>query len=164
MHRLLDLIADVVERLHPDATALLEVGCGAGNYSLKLLERLPKLQVTLVDLSQPMLTRAKQRITTIAGSDCEAIQGDIREIKLGEQQFDVIVAAAVLHHLRTTDEWNTVFCRLYAALKPGGSLWISDLIEHSTSAVQELMWHRYGQYLTELKDEQYRDQVFAYVE
>jgi tRNA (cmo5U34)-methyltransferase len=27
------------------------VGCGAGNYTLKLLESLPNLDVTLIDLS-----------------------------------------------------------------------------------------------------------------
>jgi tRNA (cmo5U34)-methyltransferase len=43
-------------------------------------------------------------------------------------------------------------------------VWISDLVEHSQPAVQSLMWARYGEYLTELKDEAYRDHVFAYVE
>jgi len=37
------------------------------------------------------------------------------------------------------------------------------LVEHSTAAVQAMMWDRYGDYLTEFKDEAYRDQVFAYI-
>ena len=49
-------------------------------------------------------------------------------------------------------------------LRPGGSIWISDLVTHSIGAVQELMWRRYGDYLAGLKDEPYRDAVFAYVE
>lgn len=160
----LDLIADCVERLHPDATELLDIGCGAGNYSLKILERLPGVKVTLVDLSAPMLTRAKQRITTIAGVQTEAIQGDVREVDVGEQQYDIIVAAAVLHHLRTDAEWHSVFQKLFNALKPGGSFWVSDLVEHTSTAIQSLMWQRYGDYLTELKDAEYKDHVFAYVE
>ena len=35
----LDLIAQTVERTNPNARAILDVGCGAGNYTLKLLER-----------------------------------------------------------------------------------------------------------------------------
>jgi tRNA (cmo5U34)-methyltransferase len=57
-----------------------------------------------------------------------------------------------------------VFKGFFDALRPGGSLWISDLVEHSIPAVQTLMWRRYGEYLAELRDETYRDQVFAYVE
>jgi tRNA (cmo5U34)-methyltransferase len=30
--------------------------------------------------------------------------------------------------------------------------------------MQTLMWHRYGQYLTDLKDDAYRNQVFGYIE
>ena len=47
---------------------------------------------------------------------------------------------------------------------PRGSVWIFDLVENSIPAVQELMRQRYGEYLTRLKDEAYRDHVFAYVE
>src|SRR6185436_12929091 len=92
-----------------------------------------------------------------------AQQGDIRDLSLGESQFDVIVAASVLHHLREDNEWKSVFAKFYAALRPGGSIWIHDFIEHNHPQVQAMMWERYGAYLTQLKNEAYRDQVFAYV-
>ncbi len=92
------------------------------------------------------------------------IQADIRKLRLGEGRFDIILAAAVFHHLRTDAEWHDVFARCYAALRPGGSFWISDLIEHATLPIQALMWLRYGDYLAGLKDEAYRDHVFAYIE
>jgi tRNA (cmo5U34)-methyltransferase len=41
---------------------------------------------------------------------------------------------------------------------------VADLVCHALPAVQELMWARYGEYLTRLKGEEYRDQVYAYVE
>jgi tRNA (cmo5U34)-methyltransferase len=159
----LELITQMAATLHPQATASLDLGCGAGNYTLKLLERLPHLEVTLIDLSQPMLDRARQRVGDVTGGRIETIQGDIREIELGQSRFDVVMAAAVLHHLRGEAQWRAVFAKLYAALKPGGSLWISDLIEHSTEAVQALMWQRYGDYLTDLRDEAYRETVFDYI-
>lgn len=160
----LELIVRAAAAATPDVTRLLDVGCGAGNYTLKLLQQIPDCDCTLIDLSQPMLQRAVERVRPMTGGTIEAIQGDIRAIPLGEQQFDVIVAAAVLHHLRDDAEWTAVFSKLYRALKPGGSLWIADLIEHSSPTIQALMWERYGQYLTDLKDAGYRDQVFAYIE
>ena len=159
----LALIAAAAARVTPGAVSLLDIGCGAGNYSLKILEQLPNLDVTLIDLSRPMLDRATERVSRVTTGKVTALQGDIRELQIGESRFDVICAAAVLHHLRETEEWRDVFSRLYAALKPGGSVWISDLVEHSDARVQALMWERYGAYLSQLKDEAYRDHVFAYV-
>lgn len=159
----LTLIAATAARVTPGATALLDVGCGAGNYSLKLLELLPNLDVTLVDLSRPMLDRAFERVSRATTGKVTALQGDIRDLNLGQSQFDVICAAAVLHHLRETVEWQTVFNKLHASLRSGGSFWISDLIEHSDARVQSLMWERYGSYLAQLRDENYRDHVFNYI-
>jgi tRNA (cmo5U34)-methyltransferase len=159
----LALIAGAASRVTPRASSLLDVGCGAGNYALKILERLPNLGVTLIDLSRPMLDRAVERVSRATSGRVVALQGDVRELHLGNSQFDVICAAAVLHHLRETIEWQNTFSKLYASLKTGGSLWISDLIEHSDKRVQSLMWERYGAYLSQLKGEAYRDQVFAYV-
>jgi tRNA (cmo5U34)-methyltransferase len=160
----LDLITAVAATTNPDATHVLDIGCGAGNYTLKLLEHLPDVNVTLIDLSKPMLDRALQRIGAVSRNNIAALQGDIRDLPLPDRHYDIIVAAAVFHHLRTDAEWEAVFSKCYAALKPGGSLWISDLIAHDDPAVQAAMWQRYGEYLMQLKGEAYRDQVFSYIE
>jgi tRNA (cmo5U34)-methyltransferase len=159
----MEVIVRAAAVVTPAARHVLDIGCGAGNYTLKLLERLPELNVTLVDLSRPMLDRALQRISEATTANVTSIQADIRKVRLGEERFDIILAAAVFHHLRTDAEWHDVFAKCYAALRPGGSLWISDLIAHANPAVQALMWQRYGAYLAGLKDEAYRDHVFAYV-
>ncbi|HMB93539.1 MAG TPA: class I SAM-dependent methyltransferase [Rhodothermales bacterium] len=160
----MDLITQAAAATNPDATHALDVGCGAGNYTLKLLEVLPDLNVDLIDLSQPMLDRAVSRVGSVAQEKVVAIQADIREVELAKEHYDVIVTAATLHHLRSDVEWEHVFAKFYKALKPGGSFWISDLVTHSVAAVQALLWQRYGTYLTQLRDAAYRDQVFAYLE
>ncbi|NDJ17730.1 class I SAM-dependent methyltransferase [Myxacorys almedinensis] len=160
----LELVVQAASATKPDATHVLDIGCGAGNYSLKLLEVLPHLNVTLIDLSQPMLDRAVQRVGSATSGNVTAIQADVRDLELGQSQFDVILAAAVFHHLRDDQDWKQVFTKCYQALKPSGSLWIVDLVTHSTSQVHEMMWQRYAGYLTQLKDEEYRDEVFAYIE
>jgi len=161
----LELIGQAVGAVAPRAADLLDVGCGAGNNALRILQELGDgVNVTLIDLSQPMLERAKSRVNAVTSGTVQTIQSDVRALDLGEAQFDVIVAAAVLHHLREEDEWEETFAKFYRALRPGGSIWISDLVQHSTEGIQTLMWQRYGAYLTALKDEAYRDHVFAYVE
>ncbi|MEP6931502.1 MAG: class I SAM-dependent methyltransferase, partial [Flavobacterium sp.] len=51
----LELITEASKRIVPNAKNVLDIGCGAGNYTLMLLSKLPNLNATLVDLSQPML-------------------------------------------------------------------------------------------------------------
>jgi tRNA (cmo5U34)-methyltransferase len=160
----LELIAGAAAAVTPGARSLLDIGCGAGNYTLKLLERLPGMDVTLIDLSQPMLDRAVERIREHGAGEITPLQADIRAVDLGEEKFDLIVAAAVLHHLREDDDWVDVFTKLHRSLRPGGSLWVSDLVLHSVPAMQEQMWARYGEYLVGLKGEAYRDHVFDYVQ
>jgi tRNA (cmo5U34)-methyltransferase len=158
------LVANAAAVTTPHAKHILDVGCGAGNYTLKLLERLPNLDATLIDLSQPMLDRARERVSRATSGRITTIQGDIREIKSPDGQFDIVLAAAVLHHLRADQEWRDVFAAFHRALRPGGSVWVFDLVESSIPAIQKLMSQQYGEYLTQLKDDAYRDHVFAYVE
>jgi tRNA (cmo5U34)-methyltransferase len=158
------LVAQAAAAATSGARHLLDVGCGAGNYALKLLEHLSNLDVTLVDLSKPMLDKAHERVQRATKGNVKTVQGDIREIELPEASCDIIVAAAVLHHLRTDAEWREVFAAFHRALRPGGSMWVFDLVESSMPAVERLMHAKYGEYLTRFKDEAYRDHVFAYVE
>lgn len=161
----LELIAGAALAVNPGAAALLDIGCGAGNYTLKMMASLPLRSVTLIDLSRPMLDRAVQRINTAhAGLEVTAVQTDIRDADLPPGSFDVAVAAATLHHLRGDDEWQRVFAAVHRSLKTGGSFWIWDLVMHEPPALHRFMWQRYGEYLAGLKGPAYRDQVFAYVE
>src|SRR5947208_2783804 len=109
------LVARAAAATTPHARHVLDVGCGAGNYTLKLLEQLPNLDVTLIDLSQPMLDRASERVGRATTGSVTAIQADVRETELGTGRFDIVVAAAVLHHLRTDAEWRAVFAALHRA-------------------------------------------------
>jgi tRNA (cmo5U34)-methyltransferase len=160
----LELVAASAAAVCPQARAVLDIGCGAGNYTLKLLQQLSNLDVTLVDLSRPMLERAVQRIQPVIGGQVDTLQGDVRLLELGSERFDIIFAGAVFHHLRGDEEWQAVFAKCLRTLRPGGGLFIFDLVEHQHSAVQALFWARYGDYLSGLRDPAFRDQVFTYIQ
>lgn len=160
----LDLIAEAAAVSTPGATRLLDVGCGAGNYSLKLLQRLPGMAVTLVDLSQVMLDAAVRRVSAAGAAAVTAVQRDIRELELAPESFDVIVASAVLHHLRTEAEWEAVYRAFFTALAPGGSVWVFDLVEAPTPELQAAAWKRYDDFLTARGGEEYKNNVLHYIE
>lgn len=161
----MELITAAAVASTPNFQKVLDIGCGAGNNTIKLRQLYGRdFHCDLVDLSRPMLERARQRVDAAGASGVRLWQQDFRTAALPEASFDVILAAAVLHHLRDDRDWETAFAKLFQLLRPGGSLWITDLVTHEIPAVHEMMWQRYGAYLTELNDEAYRDKVFEYIE
>ena len=160
----MELITQAARVTTPHMQYVLDVGCGAGNNTIKLLQTNTSLHCDLVDLSLPMLQKAKERIQPFTSGAVRTFQEDIRTVELPEAQYDVIIAAAVLHHLRDEADWRQVFEKIYRLTAPGGSVWITDLVSHEQEAIQVLMWQRYGTYLEDLKDAAYRDHVFAYID
>lgn len=159
----LELITEAAKRIVPNASHVLDVGCGAGNYTLMMLSKIQNLNCTLVDLSQPMLNKALERVSEKTNGLIEVFQGDIRHVQLKENCFDIILAGAVLHHLRDDKDWETTFSKLYALLKPGGCFMIFDLITQDNEILNEYTWERYGDYLEQLGGALYRQKVLDYV-
>jgi tRNA (cmo5U34)-methyltransferase len=162
------VILDVVARsvachVQPQDT-LLDIGCGAGNFTLRVLSHVSPLDCVLVDLSQPMLDRAKQRVAAATKGRVQTIQSDMRALSFNDASFDVILAGQVLHHLRGNDDWAAMFANFQRWLRPGGFFFVADLIAYDDPAIQSLMQNRYGEYLEKLGGIEMRDKVFAYVD
>jgi tRNA (cmo5U34)-methyltransferase len=160
----LELITEVASRLCPRATQLLDIGCGAGNYTLMMLSKIKDLNCTLVDISRPMLDKAFERVSPTTNGQVDVIQDDIRTARLKENHFDIVLAGAVLHHLRDVNDWEVTFRKIFRLLKPGGCFMISDFISQDNLIVNELMWENYGRYLETLGGSEYRRKVLDYVE
>ncbi len=160
----LELITCTARAVKPEAKTILDLGCGAGNYTLKMLSKLPDLNCTLIDLSQNMLDKAQERVSAATSGKVETIQGDIRDIELPKNHFDIILAGAVLHHLRDDPDWEMVFQKLYDSLTPGGCFLISDLLVQDHPGVNQLVWKMYANYLNEYGGGEYQQKVFDYIE
>ncbi|HUI45959.1 MAG TPA: class I SAM-dependent methyltransferase [Nitrospirota bacterium] len=160
----MDLIAQAAVSSTPNIRRVLDIGCGAGNNTLRLLQYACPFDCDLVDLSQAMLERAHARIAAVNSGEIRMLQGDFRSLDLPDQRYDVILAAAVLHHLRDDQDWELAFRKIYRLTAPGGSLWITDLVSHENEPVQRMMWDRYGEYLCSRGGEEYKNKVFAYID
>lgn len=159
----LELLTDAACRIIPAAEQVLDVGCGAGNYTLMLLSKIKNLNCTLIDLSRPMLERALDRVSGQTLGTVEIKEGDFRDIELQENHFDIILAGAVLHHLRDDGDWEFVFRKLFSLLKPQGCLLVSDLVTQEIEALNQLIWEKYGAYLEKIGGPAYRSTVLDYV-
>ena len=159
----MELCTEAARYINPQAKELLDIGCGAGNYTLKMLSKVPGLNCTLNDLSMPMLQKAKERVSEETNGTITIVQDDMRNLDLPDEHYDIVLAAATLHHLRDDADWELVFGKIYKALKPGGSIWISDLITHDSAPINLLFEDKYGEYIESLGGPEYRQKVFDYI-
>ena len=98
----------------------LEIGCGTGKNTVWLLEK--AATVTAVDLSEEMLSKAKEKIT---GSNVNFLQADIMQPwTFATKAYDLVGFSLVLEHI---EELQPVFAKVAAVLKSGGYLYISEL-------------------------------------
>jgi tRNA (cmo5U34)-methyltransferase len=159
----MELCTEAAKYVNPNASELMDIGCGAGNYTLKMLSKINNLNCTLNDLSMPMLQRAKERVSAQTKGNVTLLQDDMRDLNLPDSHFDIILAAATLHHLRDDADWERVFAKFYKTLKAGGSIWISDLISHDSPPLIKLFDQQYSDYLDNLGGPEYRKKVLDYV-
>lgn len=110
----------LVRHLPPHPVYVLEIGCGAGEFTRLLAPRARK--VTALDLSPQMIRLAKSRSGRF--QNIEYVLADVMRLSLPAEGFDCIVSIATLHHLQP----GPALVKMKEALKPGGVLIIHDLV------------------------------------
>jgi tRNA (cmo5U34)-methyltransferase len=168
----MELGTEAAKRLVPEAKNLLDIGCGAGNWTLKMLGKIPGLNCTLLDISDAMLAKALERVQGATNGSVNVIHSDIRSAELGgkcekdendgKERVDIIIAAASLHHLRQDSEWEAVFATIGKALVPGGCFVISDLVLQNSPVLTELTYQGWARYLEEAGGAAFRDKILEF--
>lgn len=114
--------AEVSERLLDDLELrpndrVVELGCGAGSFSRRILQRLGAGGVLVgVDCSPGLLDQARHSLTNAGAARFEPVAGDIAELGSWLDGADVVVGRTVLHHLPMVE---CVLGRLRAVVRPG---------------------------------------------
>ena len=117
---------DAIERLDADG-ALLEVGAGAGQHAIHYATRFPAATIVGLEYDGPSAGIARANVA-------DAGLADRVEIRVGDANaldamaaFDVATLNIVLHETGGPDEHRNVLGRVFEALKPGGTLVVSEL-------------------------------------
>lgn len=94
----IDIRSELVRGLvgSPAGASVLDLGCGDGRVSLQFCAEASDL--TLVDFSDAMLDRARQRVPLEHAAKVQLIQSDISAFDPG-RRFDVVLCLGVLPHL-----------------------------------------------------------------
>jgi len=122
---------------------ILDLGAGTGLFSGMVLQKYPNARLTLVDFSEKMLEKARERFR---GSDrVRYVVGDYTDLELA-QTFDFVVSSLSIHHL-THEGKRRLFVRVYRWLNDGGVFVNADLVAGSTPGNHQYFRRRWLEYI-----------------
>ena len=110
----------LVRRLEPDpaATAVLELGCGTGNWTRRLLANFPRARIIALDFSEPMLHRVREKCLNSPRLELLCQEGE-NFLAANRGRFDLITANATLQWFA---DLPGALARIETGLRPGGML------------------------------------------
>jgi ubiquinone/menaquinone biosynthesis C-methylase UbiE len=117
--------------------SLLDLGTGTG----RMLELLgPGLERGLgIDLSLDMLALARARLDRAGLRHCSVRHGDIFDLALPRDSFDIVIVHQVLHYL---DDGARAIREAARVLRPQGRLLVIDFAPHELEFLREEHAHR----------------------
>jgi ubiquinone/menaquinone biosynthesis C-methylase UbiE len=92
-----------------------------------------------IDLSLAMLSVARARLDRAGLRHCSVRQGDIYDLAVPRESFDVVMVHQVLHFL---DDGGRAIREAARALRPGGRLLVIDFAPHDLEFLREEQAHR----------------------
>ncbi len=106
--------------------SVLDLGSGAGNDCfVARAETGSKGKVTGIDFTDEMISKARINNKKLGFENVEFIKGDIDNMPLPDNYYDVIVSNCVLN---LVPDKKKAFSEIYRVTKPGGHFSISDVV------------------------------------
>lgn len=117
----------VAEELPGGVAKALDVGAGSAVWSLALAKKVPELKVTAADHALVLENATKKFVGKFQFSDrYEYLPGNFRTVEFGGD-YDVAYLGHILHS-EGDPASATLLKRLHAALKPGGTLVVAEMV------------------------------------
>jgi ubiquinone/menaquinone biosynthesis C-methylase UbiE len=157
-----DTINDVFARraleLAPLQGRLLDLGTGPGDIAVRIAE-LSDLEVTAVDLAEPMLAIARRRAGASPSSRrIHVANADAIATGFPAQTFDAVVSNSLTHHV---PDPITLFAEVQRVAKPAGAIFIKDLLRPGTLGELESLVELYAGDDTPYQREMFENSLHA---
>ena len=103
---------------------VMDLGCGTGQLTRRLIERFPDATVVAVDLSPGMLAKAAGRLGPIVSEPPAIVRADGQRLPFASASIDVVVCTESFHWYR---DQASALSGLAEILRPGGRLLIASI-------------------------------------
>lgn len=109
------------------AQRVLDLACGPATQLAQIAGMNPEITFQGIDLSAPMLGRARDHIAVCGLKNVSLDQGDITRLtQVSDQSVDAVISTMALHHLPTYQHLQACFREIARVLKPGGAVYLTD--------------------------------------
>lgn len=148
-HYVHELLLRIIKPSLPASAKLLDVGAGTGRVSKMLLEGTEDTHVTLLDLSQNMLSEAPNKLHQFANR-YHIVQGDFfdDEVDFPDNSFDAVVSVFAICHGREEKNYQALYKKIYRWLKPGSSFVCLDYVYSGSVELAELALREWGEFMS----------------
>lgn len=114
---------------------ILDIGAGTGLMSAFFHQKYPEANITLIDVSEEMLKKAKDRFEGEENTSYQLL--DFTEANFETEAYDLVISGLAIHHLEHADK-QQLFKKIYKALKPGGMFINADQVEGTTPEIDAI--------------------------
>ena len=98
---------------------ILDIGCGCGATTLEIAKDIPKGKITGVDISEPMLDRAREDALKMSLSNADFVVKDVQTDEIDNNHFDIAFSRFGVMFFEDPCD---AFKNINKALKKGGQL------------------------------------------
>lgn len=116
-----------------DTLQILVAGCGTGYEAIDLARTDPAITVTALDLSRASLAYGQRMAAALGVTNLRFIQGDVLDLPLLGEQFDLVTSTGVLHHMASPAAGLSA---LTAVTRPSGLLRLSLYSHHARAPIR----------------------------
>ncbi|WP_321495492.1 class I SAM-dependent methyltransferase [uncultured Desulfobacter sp.] len=139
--RCIEILIQVLSLHFPNLTGLsiLDLGCGDGEISSNIIKQSNSCNFTLLDASEEMLSKAKERLGNSSIVYTHMSFEDYFEKNSEDSKYDIVVSANAIHHLDYIGK-SEIFTQIYKELKLGGAFVNIDPVEPPSSYSEKIQF------------------------
>jgi tRNA (cmo5U34)-methyltransferase len=126
---------DLIPFPHEQEIKVLDLGAGTGLLAAFIAYSFPNARITMVDISNEMLERARARFE-MGGARFRFEVSDYGVAPI-QEKYDAVVSALSIHHLPDAQK-RSLFRMIYGALNPGGAFVNAEQVRGATAAQENL--------------------------
>jgi tRNA (cmo5U34)-methyltransferase len=130
---MLQALVDALPFRKKDRLKILDLGCGTGNLTQKLISVYSLAHITCIDMAENMLKMAKAKFK--GDPRVDFWRGDIRDFDY-RKKYDAILGSLVLHHVEGKEK-PRFYRKLSKALSKGGIFLNIDIFHASSDYLQK---------------------------